>query len=185
MEPINQTVNNKIEAKLRNTRQAVSNLGSLLGKTICFITVDNVDLMHREKELNNEHPRLVIPLKKFMVNTETITSQKLVPVGEDLFLEFNGKTDLRAKISSSFDLFAEANDVTVVEEAIERAVTKQTPIFFTDRRKLTQEVNFRNKNEMQKAEELANSFLQQMTLLKDLIKAQDNDCEDYYKQYGL
>ena len=108
-----------------------------------------------------------------------------MPVGEDLFLEFNGKTDLRAKISSSFDLFAEANDVTVVEEAIERAVTKQTPIFFTDRRKLTQEVNFRNKNEMQKAEELANSFLQQMTLLKDLIKAQDNDCEDYYKQYGL
>lgn len=185
METINQTINNKIEAKLRNARQAVSNLGSLLGKNICFVTVDNVDLTHKEKEMNNEHPRLVIPLKKFMINTETITSQKLIPVGEDLFLEFNGKTELRAKISGQFDLFAEANDASIIEEAIERATTKQAPIFFTDRRKLTQEVNFRNTNEMRKAEELANSFLQQMTLLKDLVKAQDNDCDDYYKQYGL
>ena len=80
--------------------------------------------------------------------------------------------------------FAEANDMNSVEEAINRAITGQTPIFFSDRRKLTQEINFRNKNEMQKAEELADSFLKQYTVLKDLIKMQDDDCADYYKQYG-
>lgn len=181
------TINQKIEAKLRNTRQLVSNLGSLLGKTICFITVDNVDLSHKEKEMTNSHPRLVIPLKKFMVNTELISATKLVPIGEDLFIELNGKADLRARVvnnGSSFELFAEANDMNSVEEAINRAITGQTPIFFSDRRKLTQEINFRNKNEMQKAEELADSFLKQYTVLKDLIKMQDDDCEDYYKQYG-
>lgn len=184
METMNQT-NQKIEARLRNSRQLVSNLGAILGKTICFVTVDNVDLSHKEKEMNNEHPRLVIPLKKFMVNTETITATELVPIGEELFLELNHKQALRAKIvNGNFELFAESN-VSSVEEAINRAATGQTPLFFTDRKKLTQEVNFRNKNEMQKAEELANSFLQQMTLLKDLIKNQDSDCEEYYRQYGL
>lgn len=184
METMDQTAQ-KIEARLRNSRQLVSNLGSILGKTICFITVDNVDLTHKEKELNNEHPRLVIPLKKFMVNTETIKSTELIPIGEELFLELNHKQALRAKIvNGSFELFADSN-VTSVEEAINRAATGQVPLFFTDRKKLTQEVNFRNKNEMQKAEELANSFLQQMTVLKDLIKIQDSDCDEYYRQYGL
>ena len=182
---INAQTMQKIEARLRNSRQLVSNLGSLLGKTICFITVDNVDLGHKEKELNNEHPRLVIPLKKFMVNTATIVSTELIPMGEDLMLELNHNSELRARITNgNFELFADSN-VNTVEEAINRATTGKPPVFFTDRKKLTTEVNFRNKTEMQKAEELANSFLQQMTVLKDLIKIQDSDCEDYYKQYGL
>lgn len=181
---INQ-VNQKIEARLRNSRQLVSNLGALLGKTICFITVDNVDLSHKEKELNNEHPRLVVPLKKYMVNTTTIISTELITMGEDLMLELNHDSKLRARITSgNFELFANG-DINTVEEAVNRATTGQTPLFFTDRKKLTEEVNFRNNVEAQKAEELANSFLQQMTVLKDLIKIQNSDCEDYYKQYGL
>ena len=106
-------------------------------------------------------------------------------MGEDLMLELNHNSELRARITNgNFELFADSN-VNTVEEAINRATTGQPPLFFTDRKKLTTEVNFRNKTEMQKAEELANSFLQQMTVLKDLIKIQDSDCEDYYKQYGL
>lgn len=182
---INTQISQKIETRLRNSRQLVSNLGSLLGKTICFITVDNVDLGHKEKELNNEHPRLVTPLKKFMVNTATIMATELIPMGEDLMLELNHNPELRARITNgNFELFADSS-VGTVEEAVNRATTGQPPLFFTDRKKLTTEVNFRNKTEMQKAEELANSFLQQMTVLKDLIKIQDSECEDYYKQYGL
>lgn len=185
MEVINNQAVQKIESKLRNSRQLVSNLGAILGKTICFVTVDNVDLGHKEKELNNQHPRLVIPLKKYMVNTATIISTELIPMGEDLMLELNHKPELRARITNgNFELFAESN-VSSVEEAVNRAATGQPPLFFTDRKKLTTEVNFRNKTEMQKAEELANSFLQQMTVLKDLIKIQDSDCEEYYKQYGI
>ncbi len=175
----------KLEARLREVRKIISDMGSMLGKTICYLQVDNVDLSHKEKEINNNHPRLVVPLLKFMVNSITISEQKILTIGDDVYLEFNGKENLRAKIIQNPKFFADASDNAIIEEAVERAMNGGTPIFFANRQKLTAEANFRNKQEMEKADRLANEFLQQAQLLSDLTKAQEHDCEEYYKQLGL
>lgn len=181
----NQGNEQKIEARLRDARKVVSNMGSLLGKTICYLQVDNVDLSHREKELTNQHPRLVEPLLKYMVNTVLVSSQRLLVINDEIFIEFNEKPELRAKIVQEPKFFAEATDNSAIEEACVRAKNNQTPLFFADRKRLTDEANFRNKQEAEKAEVLANDFLAQMTMLKELIKGQQQSCDEYYRQYGL
>lgn len=183
----NQTTNMQMESRLREVRKMVSNMGTLIGKTICFITVDNLDISHKEKEVSNTHPRLVEPLKKYMVNTVLVTKQELRIIGDEIYLEFNGESSLRAKLtpSAAENFFATASDGGKVEEAVQRALNGATPIYFADRKKLTEEVNFRNKEVAKKAQMLANAFLEQMTLIQNLIKNQDQSCEDYLKQYGL
>ena len=110
----NQGNEQKIEARLRDARKVVSNMGSLLGKTICYLQVDNVDLSHREKELTNQHPRLVEPLLKYMVNTVLVSSQRLLVINDEIFIEFNEKPELRAKIVQEPKFFAEATDNSAI-----------------------------------------------------------------------
>jgi hypothetical protein len=178
------TSNPKLEAKLRDARKIVSNMGTLFGKTICYLAVDNVDLEHISKEKNDTHPRLVKPLKKFMVNTITITKLELIPVDDSIYVQFNDDINLRAKIVQDPKFFANPG-AAEIEEAIDRALNGNTPLFFTNREKLTQEANFRNQQEAAKAEELANSFIAQQSLLRDLIMAQETDCQEYLRQLGL
>lgn len=182
-----ETIDPKLESRLRNVRKVVSGTGSLLGRTICYVQVDNLDLTHNEKEIRDIHPRLVKPLKKFMLNTITVTGTEIILIGDDVYIQFNGNPGLRAKAEEQDDgkLFANASDSAAIEEAIERAINGRAPLFFKDRKRLVQELNFRNQQEAEKADALANSFLEQANLLSDLIKAQDHDCEEYYKQYGL
>ena len=155
-------------------RLAISALGSMIGKCLATIKIENVDLKYNEK-IKEDAPRLVKPIKQYIVETVEITSAKMLTDAEgDIYVVFNDNSDMKFPV---IEPFTEPTGDTI-NEAIE-AATNGKRKYFADATSLYAEANALNEKNRNLANSLAAELMRNANFLKDLETSQKADLEKF------
>jgi len=170
---------------ISDKRIVLERYGKLFGKTICTVKSDNIDLSHNDKVREDNPLRLILPLKKYYIETIDITGLNVFESAGRLFVEFNGDPKLQFPIvSDSNPTFKVAGQATI-EEAISAYENGKDPIFFNDRKALSDRVTAMNKQNISAASTLAEEAVAWVNSLTKINEITQSDTVAYYKSLGL
>jgi hypothetical protein len=168
--------NNNLGFDINAHRASLEAFAPYFGKKIFAIKSDNLDLSHNEKVLNDTHPRLARPFKKYFVEDVEITSMEIkTNANGKPVVEFNHKASLQFPITAP--KFEKATS-DKVEEAIKNP---DSNIFFTDYKELVDVVTAYNKQVMEDIDSLSKQLIEWSNALRTINENEKFNCERYYK----
>lgn len=174
-------VNPELTSIIAKNRKILEKYGAIYGKQIFTVTCENVDKQYNENKAKGL-PSLITPIKMYRVKSIDINKIEIaMDASHDAAVILNDNPMLRfALVDPKF----KSADTKTVTEAVDAISNNKNPIFFSDRTRLTMEVNALNSKEMQKATDLAKAFTGQTGFLSDLMKSQEIDDRRYLQEIG-
>lgn len=168
--------NNNIGFDINAHRASLEAFAPYFGKKIFTIKSDNLDLSHNEKVLNDVHPRLVRPFKKYYVEGVDIVSMRLK-------LNANGKpvVEFNEKASLQFPVVAPKFEKATSDKVEEAIKNPDANIFFTDYKELCDVVTAYNKQVMEDIDTLSKQLIEWQSALRAINETEKFNCERYYK----
>lgn len=167
---------------MNKNKIAIAAMGSLLGKSLLTVQIDNIDKTFNEKkDRDPKAPRLVSPLKMYVVNHVEV---KAVAKDTDLdgrdVIVFNNDPKLQFQVAKGLQ---KPNNDTV-KEAIAAAIDGETRFFSgEDYPELFAICSAQNKRTLENIDGLINELTQQYGLLKDVMTSEEvsfkKEMEDY------
>ena len=167
---------------MNQNKVAISVMGSLLGKSLLTVKIDNIDKSFNEKkDRDPKAPRLVSPLKMYVIERVEVKS-----VAKDTDLDgrdvivFNGDAKLQFQVAKG--LQKPSNDA--VKDAIAAAINGETRFFSgEDYPELFAICSAQNKRTQENIDALLNDFTAQYAFLKDVMTSEEvsfkKEMEDY------
>ena len=167
---------------MNQNKVAISVMGSLLGKSLLTVKIDNIDKAFNEKkERDPKAPRLVSPLKMYIIDRVEVTSvSKDTDLDGRAVIVFNNDTKLQFQVAKG--LQKPSNDT--VKDAIAAAINGETRFFSgEDYPELFSICSAQNKRTMESIDTLLNELTQQYGFLKDVTASEEvsfkKEMEDY------
>lgn len=174
-----------------DNRNIMGKFGALYGKQIFTVAKEPCDLAFGSRTQEANDKKLFMPNRPvyhFVIIPIDIISLKLAVDGTDspVVVINEGMKDPSGKHSIEIRCPLTdpklANDVTVdtVADAINKG--KVTPVYFSNAKRLVDEVNALNRNELSKLATFIEDLNSQKGLLEQTITSNENDVVEYYKE---
>lgn len=157
---------------MNQNKIAISTMGSLLGRSLLTVKIDNIDKTFNEKkEKDPKAPRLCSPLKMYVIEHVEVKSvaKETDLEGRDVIV-FNGDTKLQFQVAKGLQ---KPNNDTV-KEAIAAAINGETRFFSgEDYPDLFALCSAQNRRTQEIIDGLLNDLTAQYTFLKEIIASEE------------
>lgn len=163
--------------------------GAVLGKKICTVKRDPVDLDYNDKK-KNDILRLSRPIYKYAIESHDITSVRLITTANnEKKVEFNENPKLRLSIANIEDInqivpVPSAKTVSQAISKFERSNGEELTIFF-DMEKLTREVIALNIDSKKELEAFINEQMKYLGTLTQANEVEAAACRASMKELGI
>ena len=174
------------EEEIQQYRLRLREIGrNLYGTRLNTVKSENVDLKYKDdcKENRNQLKR---PIKKYFIESVEILSFDLIksPDGE-IQVQINNDPDLKISLRGEKNRFIEPTTEQDVLNAMTEFDTKGTVKFFTDYALVKKIVVSENKRHKAYLDELAESFMNQASVLENINNIEEANYEAYNKSLAL
>lgn len=143
-------------------RMDIQGFGPLLGKRLVTVRFENIDLNYNEKLQKDPYGLPAKPFKKYFCEYHDITAIEalILPDGKKV-IEFNKNPKLQFALK-------EPKFYDVSTDAITKAVESSTPIFFSDYKACSEQVQLMNERVASDIENMMNVLMNQIEVLKSI-----------------
>ena len=185
MENVKNTTSGSItitEEEIQQNRLRIREIGrNLCGTRMICVKSENVDLKYKDNAKNGLN-QLRRPIKKYFIESVDVLSVSTIksPDGE-IQVQINSDPELKVSLRSEKNRFMDATTEQEVLGAMDEFDTKGTIRFFTDYELVKKIVVAENKRHEDYLNELAESFMNQASVLKSINTIEDANYAAYMK----
>ena len=170
------------EEEIQQNRLRIREIGrNLCGTRMICVKSENVDLKYKDNAKNGLN-QLRRPIKKYFIESVDVLSVSTIksPDGE-IQVQINNDPELKVSLRSEKNRFMDATTEQEVLGAMDEFDTKGTIRFFTDYELVKKIVVAENKRHEDYLNELAESFMNQASVLKSINTIEDANYAAYMK----